>query len=183
MSHASSKEQILTAQVKLAEMAFKRNKIDAAEAIVSEILRKESRNTNALKVRASVRIARGQLDLAINDLQQALNDQPRSTELKLLLALAYERSGSMALADKQYADAARISDFDSNVGLHYVNFLLRRGNVDRAEQFLTELSKRSPKNLDILSALAKVELGRGDWVNAQAAAESIRNIDVRSYYR
>ena len=178
VSHASSKEQILAAQIKLAEMAFKRNKIDAAEAIVSEILRKDSRNTNALKVRASVRIVRGQLDLAITDLQQALNDQPRSTELILLLALAYERSGSMALADKQYADAVRISNFNSNVGLNYVNFLLRRGSVDRAEQFLTELSKRSPKNLDVLSALAQVELGRGDWAGAQAAAESIRNTDA-----
>ena len=158
-------------------MLFKRSKIDDAEAIVSEILRKDSRNANALKVRASVRIVRGQLDLAITDLQQALNDQPRSPELILLLALAYERSGSMALADKHYADAVRISNFDSNVGLNYVNFLLRRGNVDRAEQFLTELSKRSPKNLDVLSALAQIELGRGDWAGAQTTAELIRNAD------
>ena len=120
-------------------------------------------------------MARGQLDLAITDLQQALKDQPRSTELILLLALAYERNGSMALAEKQYADAVRISNFDSAVGLNYVNFLLRRGSIDRAGQFLTELSKRSPKNLDILSALAQVELGRGNWASAQEVAESIRN--------
>ena len=138
-------------------------------------MRKDSRNISALKVRASVRIARGQLDLAITDLQQALNDEPRSPELILLLALAYERSGSMALADKQYADAVQISNFDSNIGINYVNFLLRRGSVERAEQFLTELSKRSPKNLDVLSALARVELGRGNWAGAQATAELIRN--------
>ena len=66
-------------------MALKRDKIDVAEAIVSEILRKDSRNTNALKVRASVRIVRGQLDLAITDLQQALNDQPRSTRTHIAI--------------------------------------------------------------------------------------------------
>ena len=92
------------------------SKIDAAEAIVSEILRKDSRNTDCLKVRASIRIVRGQLESAITDLQQALNDQPRSTELMLLLALAYERSGSMALAEKQYADAVRISNFNPSCG-------------------------------------------------------------------
>jgi len=177
VNQASSKENILAAQIKLAEMAFKRDKIDIAEATVSEILRKDSRNANALKVRASVRIVRGQLDLAITDLQQALSEQPRSTQIILLLALAYERSGSMALADKQYADAVRISNFNSNVGLNYVNFLLRRGSVDRAEQFLVELSKRSPENLNVLSALAQVELGRGNWGGAQAAAESIRNVN------
>ena len=51
VSHASSAEQTLAAQIKLAEMDFKRSKIDAAEAIVSEILRKDSRNTDALKMR------------------------------------------------------------------------------------------------------------------------------------
>ena len=177
VSHSSSNEQLLAAQTKLAEMAFKRDKIDDADAIVSEILRKDSRNTDALTVRASVRIVRGQLDLAITDLRQALTDRPRSAQLMLLLALAYERSGSMALADKQYADAARISNFNSSVGLNYVHFLLRRGSVDRAEQFLVELSKRSPKNLNVLSALAQVELRRGDWAAAQAAAESISDTD------
>ncbi len=175
VSRARSTDQTVAAQIKLAEMAFKRNKIDAAEALVSEILRKDSRNTNALKVRASVRIVRGEFDLAINDLQQALSDQPRSSEILLLLGLAYERSGSVGLAEKQYADAVRISNFNSNVGLNYVSFLLRRGNIDRAEQFLTELSKRSPRNLEILSALAQVELKRGDWAAAQGVADSIRN--------
>ena len=177
VAHANSKEKIVAAQIKLAEINFKSGKTDAAETIVSEILRKDDRNTNALKVRASVRIVRGQLDLAITDLQRALSDQPRSTELKLLAALAYERGGSMAPADKQYADAVRISNFDSSVSLTYVNFLLRRGNLDRAEQFLSELSKRLPKNLDVLSALAQVELRRGDWTGAQATAEAIRNAD------
>lgn len=173
-----SNEQSLAAEVKLAEMNFKRSKIDAAEAIVSGVLRKDGRNTDALKVQASIRIVRGQFDLAITDLQQALTDRPRSTELLLLLALAQERGGSMALAAKQYTDAVRISNFDSAVGLSYVNFLLRRGNVDRAEQFLTELSKRSPENLDILSALAQVELTRKDWAGAQTVAESIRNVSA-----
>jgi len=176
VSSGSSRENIITAKIMLAELALKKDKIDVAERIASEILSDDGRNTNALKVRASVRIVRGQFDLAITDLQQALGDQPRSTQLILLLALAYERKGSMALADKQYSDAVRISNFNSNVGLNYVNFLLRRGNVDRAEQFLVELSKRSPESLDVLSALAQVELGRGNWDGARAVSESIRNI-------
>ena len=180
ISHASSQEQVVSAQIKLAEMSFKRDKIDTAEAIVAEILRKDSRNPNALRVRASVRLAHGQVDLAITDLQQVLSDQPRSTQTMLLLALAYERTGSMALADKQYSDAVRISNFDPSVGLDYVNFLLRRGGVDRAEQFLVELSKRLPNNSNVLSALAKLELGRGNWVRAEEAAQSMRNISPAS---
>ena len=173
--HASSTDQALAAQIKLAEMYSMRNMLDAAEALVSEIFRKDSRNTDGLKVRASVRIARGQLGLAITDLRQALGLQPQSIELMLLLALAYERSGSIRLAEKQYAEAVRISNFNPVVGLNYVSFLQRRGNTERAEQVLTELSRRSPKNLDVLSALAQVELKRRDWTGAEAITESIRS--------
>ena len=174
MSHAGSAEQALAAQATLAEMYFKNNKVDAAESLVSEILRKDSRNPSGLKLRASIRIARGQLETAITDLQQALSDQPQSADLMLLLGVAYERSGSMRLAEKQYSDAVRISNFNPTVGLNYSNFLQRRGNIDRAEQFLVKLSSRSPKNLDILSALAQLELTRQNWAGAQAIAESIR---------
>ena len=69
---------------------------------------------------------RGQIDAAIADLRQALNDHPRATDLMSLLAVAYERGGSIELADKQYADAMRVSDFDAAVGLNYVTFLRRR---------------------------------------------------------
>jgi tetratricopeptide (TPR) repeat protein len=175
VSHSSSTEQTIAAQIKLAEMDVKRNKFDAAEALVSEILRKDSRNTNALKVRASIRIARGQLEPAITDLKQALSDQPRSTEVMLLLAFAYERSGSIGLAERQYAEAVRASNYSPIVGLNYASFLLRRGGVDRAQQFLTELSRRLPKNQEVLSALAQVELTHQDWASAQTTAEAIRD--------
>ncbi len=173
-SHPDSAEQSLAARVKLAEMYVKNNMIDAAETIVTDIFRKDSHSVEGLKVRASVRIARGQPDLAITDLTEALNDQPRSTELMLLLALAYERSGSMRLAEKQYADALRYSNFNPIVGLDYVGFLQRRGNTELAEQVLTDLSSRSPKDLNVLSALAQVDLARKNWAGARAVAEAIR---------
>ena len=175
VNHTSSTEEALTVQIKLAGMYVKRNMIDAAEALVGEIFRKDSRNTDGLKVRASIRIARGQLNFAIADLREALSDEPQSAELMLLLAGAYERNGSMLSAEKEYENAVRISNLNPSVALNYVSFLQRRGNTQRAEQVLTELSRRSPKNLDVLSALAEVELTRQDWTSAQATAEMIRN--------
>jgi tetratricopeptide (TPR) repeat protein len=175
-SNASSPEHALTAKIKLAEMKFDRKNIDTAEALVSDILRGDSRNISALKLRASIRMDRGQLEPAISDLREALNDQSRSTELMLLLATAYERSGSIALAEKQFADATRASDFDAGVGLSYVAFLRRRGSIERAEDVLTELSSRQPKNVGILSALAEVKLTRQDWAGAQEIGESIRHM-------
>ena len=172
----SAPEQALAAKVKLAEMQLSQKKLDAVDVLVTDILGKDSRNIGGLKLRAAIRMERGQFDAAITDLRQALNDQPRSTDLMLQLAVAYERSGSIELAEKQFADATRTSNFDAAVGLNYVAFLRRRGNVARAEEILSELASRSPNNTRVLSALAEVRLARQNWVGAQEVAEAIRRI-------
>jgi tetratricopeptide (TPR) repeat protein len=174
--NADSREHALTAQAKLAEIHLSNKNFDAAEAVVTEILRKDNRNTDGLKLRASIRLQRGELDAAIADARQALNDQPRSTELSLLLAAAYERSGSIELTEKQYAELTKASGFHPTAGLNYVAFLRRRGQIARAEDMLTELANRWPNNVSILSALADVRLARKNWIGAEQIAEAIRRI-------
>ena len=53
----------------------------------------------------------------------------RDGRVMILLANAYENSGAIELAEKQYADAAKTSNFDVGVTLNYVAFLQRRGNL------------------------------------------------------
>ena len=120
---------------------------------------------------------RGELEAAIVDLRQVLNDQPRSTELMMLLAASYERSGSMELAEKQFADATKVSDFNAAIGLSYAAFLSRRGEIARAEDVLTELAARHPTNVRVLAALAELRLARRNWTGAQELAERIGRTD------
>src|SRR5262249_44393054 len=143
---------------------------EAAEALIANILRKDNRNIGALKLRASLRMDRGELDPAIADLRQALNDQPRSTELMVLLAVAYERGGSIELAEKQFANATKASSFDPAVGLNYVAFLRRRGSAARAEDVVTEMAGRRPGDVRVLRALAELRLARQNWAGAQEVA-------------
>jgi predicted Zn-dependent protease len=176
VSNARSPEDMLAAQVKLAQIQFREKKFDVAETLVSSILGKDNRNIDGLKLRASLRLQKGQRDAAIADLRQALDDQPRSTDLMVLLANAYENSGAIELAEKQYADAAKTSNFDVGVSLNYAAFLQRRGNVDRAEDLLTQLTRRWPNNVVVLSTLADIRLARQNWIGAQEIAETIRRI-------
>ena len=150
--------------------------MDAADKIIADVLTKDSRNVDALKLRATIRLGRDQFETAISDLREALNDRPRSTELMLMLASAYERSGAIELADKQFADAIKASNFNVTVGLGYVSFLRRHGGADRAYDFLTELANRWPNNVQVLSALAEAKLARKDWVGAQQIGETILRV-------
>jgi tetratricopeptide (TPR) repeat protein len=176
-ANASAPDHAMAAKVKLAEMNLARKNIDAADTLVTDILNTDSRNIDGLRLRAVIHMDRDQLEPAISDLRSALNDQPRSTPLMLLLASAYERSGSIELAGKEFADAMRLSNYDPNVGLNYVAFLRRRGSTQRAEDVLTDLDTRHPKNLAILSALAEVKLTLQDWAGAQEIAETIKQLN------
>ncbi len=171
----SAPDKKLAAQLKLAELYVSRQNIAAAEPIISDIIAKDRRNAGALKLRAAINIDKGQLDSAISDLREALNDQPKSAELLTLLAVAYERAGKNELADRQYADALK-STPGPDVALRYVAFLQRRGDAARAEQILTDVSARNPNNLQLLSSLAQVRLSRQNWTGALAVADAIKGI-------
>lgn len=171
-----SRDQALAAQARLAQAQLDRKNLDAAEALVSEILKADSRNIEGLRLRAIASIERGNYEAAINDLRQALNDQPRSSALMLLLALAYERTGTIDLAEKQFADATRVSNYDPSVGLNYVSFLRRRGSSERALEVVTELSGRSPANIPVLSVMAEMQLAKRDWTAVQEISERINRL-------
>lgn len=176
---AGSPEHALLAKMKLAELDINSKDFDNAERLVSDLLSDGSLSAlklhaGVLRLRALIRLNRGQVEEAIFDLREALETQPRSAELKVLLATAYERSGAIELAEKQFADALRVSTFDPGVGLGYASFLGRHGETERAEDILTDLVRRQPENVAILSALAEVKLTRQDWAGAQDIAETIR---------
>ena len=180
ISDKSSSDHVITAQIILAERYLSQKQTDAAEALVSDILSKDARNTKGLKLRAAIRMEHGQLEGAISDLRQALNDQPRATDLMLMLATAYERSGSIDLAEKKFSDATRTSNFNPAISLNYVAFLRRRSSIAQAEDVLIDLANRWPKNIEVLSALANVRLARREWAGAQEVAETIKKIDTNN---
>ncbi|MDN3275935.1 tetratricopeptide repeat protein [Frankia sp. RB7] len=173
VSETDKADQKTKAQVRLAEMLTAKGDKAAAEPLISEILAKDRRNSGALRLRAALSLDKGQTDSAIADLREALADQPKSPELLIALALAYEQSGKPELADRQYADALKNSNSNIEVALRYVAFLQRRNDAARAEDVLSEVVARYPGNLQALSSLAQVKLSRQNWDGALAIAKTI----------
>ncbi|MEH2628571.1 tetratricopeptide (TPR) repeat protein [Bradyrhizobium sp. AZCC 1719] len=167
----------LAAQVKLAEIHLSKGEKAAAEPLIAEILAKDRRNGGALRLRAAMSIDKGQFDSAISDLREALNDQPKSVELLSLMAVAYERSGKGELADRQYVDALKSSNSNTDVVLRYVAFLQRKGDAARAEEILMEAANRNSGNLQIWSSLGQVRLSRQNWSGALAIADAMSRVE------
>ena len=173
----STSERKVSAQVRLAGLYLSKGNAAAAEPIIAGILEKDRKNVGALRLRAAINIDKGQIDAAVSDLREALNEQPKSSELLMLLAVAYERGGKNELADRQYADALKSSASNPDVALQYVAFLQRRGDASHAEDVLTEVSGRYPSNLKVLSSLGQLRLSRQNWAGALAVADSVAKLN------
>jgi cellulose synthase operon protein C len=169
-----------TAQLGIAELYLAKGNVAAADPVISEILAADRRNIGALRLRASIKIDKGDTDGAIADLREALNDQPKSVELLMLLAVAYERSGKPELAERQYADAYKAANFEPSVVQRYIAFLQRRGDLSRAEDVLVEAAGRNPSNVQLLSSLAQIRLARKNWTGALAMADAIARLGDKS---
>src|SRR5713101_2532743 len=177
---ATTPDRKLLAQTKLAEIYVNKANIAAAEPIIADILQKDRRNTIGLRLRAAIKIEQGQVDSAIADLREALNDQPKSADLLMLMATAYERGGKNELAERQYADALKTSGLNPNIASRYVAFLQRRGDLTHAEDVLSDVVARNPTNTQLLATLAQIRLSRQNWIGAMATADAVARLGDKS---
>ncbi len=69
------------------------------------------------------------------------------------------------------------SGSNADVALRYAAFLQRSGDASRAEQILTDVSSRNPNNLQVLSSLGQIRLGRQNWTGALAIADTIGRLN------
>ncbi len=104
---------------------------------------------------------------------EALNDQPKSSDLLILLATAYERAGKPELAERQYTPT-RSKRPTKIPRLHFVTSPSSsgRGDAQRAEDVLVEAISRNPGNLQLISSLGQVRMGRQNWAGMLAVAEA-----------
>ena len=72
------------------------------------------------------------------------------------------------------------SNYAPQVVLAYTNFMQLRSRTEEVETALNEAVKRHPKDRQLLTALGRFKLGRGDWSAAQYVAESLRDLDQGS---
>lgn len=164
------------ARVQLARMFSAQNRHDEAETAVDAVLTEDARNVDALSVRASLRLINGKTADAITDLLQALNEAPDNATLHGLLAEAYERDGSVVLAEEQYTKALDLTQYAAQTGLPIAQFFLRYGKTDQAMRSLELMRQRDPQNRQVLNLLAQLKLSTQDWPGAQQIADNLRQL-------
>ncbi len=165
----------IAARLSLAGKLLDQRQYGELETVLGEVIANDARNIAALKIRGAMRIEKGELEPALNDLREALSYNHDDNSIRLLLASAYERKASYELAAKELVDAYNNGRSGAEVGLAYAGFLLRRGSFDRAEDILADVLAVSPRNRQVMGLLADLRIRKGDWKGAEALAKMAKD--------
>ena len=169
-------QNVIKAKGALAAAMLSSGDKKGASDLVADILGQDERNEQALLIKASMEIDDRKLDQAIADLRTVLRDAPGSIRTQLLLAKAYELSGSPELADESYLRAYQGSKNAAAYGMAYADFLLKRNQPDRAEKILEQVVDSDSGNILAMKMLAQARIDKGDWSGAQQVADKLKGM-------
>ncbi len=150
---------------------------EAAEAIIAEILEADERNTDASIKRAGLLISDGEIDAAILDLRIALGNDPDSAEAMTLMAMAFEKQGSLSVARAEFSKAFDASGQSAKIGTVFAKFHLRQNDPVRAEDVLVASLAAHPGHVGNLKLLAGVRLSQQNWRGAEEVSEILAKLE------
>lgn len=177
LEKATPSDQTRKIMTTLAHMQDATGARDKARALVTKVIAEDATNVEALQLRATWAIGEDRTGDAIIDLRAAQSQAPRDPRIMTLLAVAFQRDGSMDLAGEQLAKAVEASGSAPDEALRYAGFLRQQGRIGVAETVLTDARRASPDNPLVLTALAEVLLQSRKWASAQEIADKLRKID------
>lgn len=162
------------AQSMVAYKLIQAGKKDEASKILNAILDADKTNGQALTLRAGLALEAKNYDAAIIDLRTVTRDSPTAYNALVMLASAYENSGSPQLAEESYLKAFETSKFTPTYGIPYAQFLMRRKQPERAEKAFEDMLATHPNDPVVVRTLAQAKIARGDYAGAQALADQAK---------
>ncbi len=170
--------QVLFARLKLINASSDAAVRTEVKGILQDVLTADASNTDALYLSGQLELAEDNYDRAIEYLRSALNEAPNSAPVLLLLATAHERAGRPDLAGERMASAVQVSNHAPQAALAYARFLARSPDKrEFAAGVLEDAIQRSPRNVQMLRALANLRLQLNDWVGAEEIAQQLRQLE------
>ena len=157
-ARAGLETQIRRVKGILARIELASGNLVGARALVEEVLAQDSADVVALQLRGAMLIEDDRPDEAIVDLRRALSQDPRNTDLILLLAEAHGRGGNRELMGERLATAVEVSGAAPRESLRYAEYLLSEGRAGAARTVLADAREANPDNVEVLVRMGQLAL-------------------------
>lgn len=150
---------------------------EAAIDTINTLIANEPLIPAALAMRSSLFEKTGKIDLAINDLEQAISDWPNETNWRLMAALLWERYGNTKNAVIQLTAAYDLKPEDERIALELSKALIGESDLDKAVDVLSPLTQKNPNLYEAWEVMAEAQSQRGEMTLALEAAKKASEIN------
>lgn len=157
-------------QKRLVEVLVKQNKRDEAVQLVSEVLKEDPKDSEAIAIRASLSLLTGtreQLQSAINDLQTVLSRTPDNPVLRYNLGRALLAKQDWDAARLQFEEAIKLRPDYLLPRITLAQMMLQNREFGKVVQTVQEILVYDPSNLAARLLRSRALIGLGDVKQAR----------------
>lgn len=166
----------VAAKVKLAQIALLQKNTTKVERLAEEVLNVDANNSDALFLRAGMRLNKNDADGAISDLRIVLRDRPNFEQAMILMAQASLLKGETEVAESQWRKVLEINPNNMAAMMPLAIELLKRGDYARAEEISTKAAKANNNAPAPFELLIQLKAARKDWVGARTTVDQLKRI-------
>jgi tetratricopeptide (TPR) repeat protein len=166
----------LPAWFALAELAETEGKRDEGITLADQIISRENIHAEALLLRARLRIAKGDHDKAIVELEAMASLFPRAPQVHFHLAQAFLATGNTAKGTASLTQALTLAPNFPDAVLLQATISLRRGEFAPTATALRKLVQQRPDLLQARLLLADALRGQGNSGEALAVYEEVEKL-------
>jgi len=159
--------------------------VDLAESLFLQAMEIEPNNVEAEIGLAELAVAGGRSLDAIQSLETALRYRPEDRKALLSLALVYEATGNLDLAQRYFETALRLHGDSPDVQILAAEFALRHGRTSEAASRARSAQALDAHNQGAIRIRASVALLEGRNLEALASAQELiraRRTDAVAWY-
>lgn len=167
--------QVQSAKMLLAKMAFDLKDFETSKNIVDEILADNSNYIDARILQARLILTKARYDDAIDILNKVLWDKPSSEEALVLLGQSFVLKDDQKQAEKQFLSALKINPANLQALTYIYDKALEVNDITYAQEIVEKALKFQPDNLMLLERLAKLHLLTDKWDSAKELEQRIQN--------
>jgi tetratricopeptide (TPR) repeat protein len=176
----------LKARNQLARLLVAKGDISEAGKLLTEILKDNPRDSEALVTRGRMALQREEAQSAIADFRSVLRDQPDSIEYLSLLARAHMAAGERQLARESLGRAVELNPRNPQARLLWADFLALSNDFDSALKEVNEALKTAPLDPGLLQLKAAILSAKKDVKGAEEAIAKLKGAgpnQALGYYR
>ena len=159
-------------------MKFNEEELDAASSYLAEVLAENPKDSAALMLSGRIALKEEDYTKAVNDFRSVLKDQPDSVEVHTLLAVTYQASGEVELAEESLRQAVDVKPDDVGARLRLAAFVAGNGDLDKAMEQIDAALDSDPES--VLALRAKAELLAKQGGNEEELEEVLTALEAAS---